>query len=807
MRYYFSLVLLIIPILFGCSDMQLELDSPEVLLESASKSIDIRNNEILSIDNSSLRNRITQGGGSILFENENILAGRLNELLLMQGLFGRIEYNVNSGFYQIFEHGKNEWTFNAVQSAVTVSGTAVVSSGLSRGDNAISFAEHNDKFGTGVKITVTNSRVSDSLAIIQNFYIYTNRQYLLLDVEAQRPSGVSTNNIAVMRTGAESGSTTSVVVPPTGSDRRFLAVPYDNDEWVRFNTRSLLGADSESYEVAAVFENQSRNGFVLGSVSHDTWKTGVRLHRTASAITGLFLFNGITSFHTRDTPNNPPGIGTTQSNRRERVGEIFTTTGTRAHGSVSGVSVNSSLMFFGFFNDWRNGMEEFGQACGIVHPPLNWSKGAPWGWNSWSAAGSSVNYNVFTNAADFFKEFLPYFHNGQNPNFINFDSFWDNLTEQQRIQAARQIRNNDQIAGIYHTPFTSWHGTVNDLRGYRPDGVPEYTWHDLVLKDGSGNPIRFMNNKGWALDPTHPGTVAHNAYRMRQFQCWGFDFVKLDFISHGALEGQFYHPDITTGIQAYNYGMKKLNEAIGPALRREEFFISLSISPIFPAQYAHSRRISCDVFGQIDASYGSIEMMLNSLTYGWWMHKYVYPFNDPDHITVYRAYNSSRVHDYNEALSAFIAAAITGGLMINSDLFTPGVQVERYTSDNASVQAAMQRVIQIMDNPRINAVAASERTFRPLEGNTGHQAADIFVRDDRAIDGSFYIAIFNFSRTATKNVPAISLSRLGLDANASYTVFNVINGQSMGTVTGQLPARTLERAEPLLFQLRSPVQY
>ena len=44
------------------------------------------------------------------------------------------------------------------------------------------------------------------------------------------------------------------------------------------------------------------------------------------------------------------------------------------------------------------------------------------------------------------------------------------------------------------------------------------------------------------------------------------------------------------------------------------YVISLSIAPIFPGQYAHGRRISCDVFGTINWT----EYMLNSLSYGWW---------------------------------------------------------------------------------------------------------------------------------------------------------------------------------------------
>jgi hypothetical protein len=59
--------------------------------------------------------------------------------------------------------------------------------------------------------------------------------------------------------------------------------------------------------------------------------------------------------------------------------------------------------------------------------------------------------------------------------------------------------------------------------------------------------------------------------------------------------GAHYDKSITTGVQAYNYGLAYIAEAAGDGM-----FVDLSISPIFPGgQYAHARRVSCDVFGGI----------------------------------------------------------------------------------------------------------------------------------------------------------------------------------------------------------------
>src|ERR1035441_10847841 len=128
-----------------------------------------------------------------------------------------------------------------------------------------------------------------------------------------------------------------------------------------------------------------------------------------------------------------------------------------------------------------------------------------------------------------------------------------------------------------------------------------------------------------ALDPTHPGTRKLIADTIARFKQAGFKYVKADFLTQGALEAdKHFDPRVTTGLQAYDQGMKFVAETLG-----DDMYLNLSISPLFPAQYANSRRIACDTFGDI----GKIAYTLNSLTYGWWLSA-VYDFNDADHLVL-----------------------------------------------------------------------------------------------------------------------------------------------------------------------------
>jgi hypothetical protein len=463
------------------------------------------------------------------------------------------------------------------------------------------------------------------------------------------------------------------------------------------------------------------------------------------------VFGGITSPYTRDT---------------------------LPHGYVSGPSVASPKIFVGFYDDYRDGLEAYGSANAVIALPLAWDKGIPMGWNSWSAVADKVSYDIYVDSSDFVKEFLQdNSFSEEGVVYINFDSFWDNLSEYEIKQAVQHVIDNGQIPGIYHTPFTFWGG------GYTAGAVDgtnnRYSWQDVVLKDENGTILPAFDG-GVSIDPTHPAATMRNQYVFDKFREWGFKYVKLDFMSHGSVEGNFYNKDITTGIQAYNYGMQQLMDILKDEIEQQDFFISLSIAPLFPSQYAHSRRISCDVFGTID----NAEYMLNSLTYGWWMNGTVYPFNDPDHIVTYNSYNHRDPILFNEGLTRYISSAIAGTMMIDSDDFR--------------IKEARERAIEILTNEEINAVAKKGVSFRPVEGNTKDRACDTFVRHDED-ENATYLAVFNYSR-ADKKEMTIDLARIGLDPYKEYTMYDLWSKTTEEITTSA--SVILEEAQPKIFRIK-----
>jgi alpha-galactosidase len=284
-----------------------------------------------------------------------------------------------------------------------------------------------------------------------------------------------------------------------------------------------------------------------------------------------------------------------------------------------------------------------------------------------------------------------------------------------------RCRANHQQAGIYFTPFTAWtHDGNQEVEG------TSWRYKDIFLY--ANDQIQTVDG-GVALDPTHPGTQALIKSDLLRFKHDGFSYVKADFMTHGALEADHhYDPKITTGIEAYNEGMKYLVKAAG-----KDMYLNLSISPLFPAQYANSRRIACDTFGRIDQT----EYMLNSLTYGWWLSK-VYDFNDADHIVL---------NDYGEGENrARVTSSAITGIFISGDDF----------SDSGGV-VGKDRAQKFLSNPAICDAARIRKSFQPVEGNSGNHAANLFTFKK---GNQLFLAAYNFSDTNASFV--ISPERVGL---------------------------------------------
>lgn len=564
----------------------------------------------------------------------------------------------------------------------------------------------NDVFGNGSVLKLTYTQ-KDLPTLVQSIYVYPEKEFVLTDFTIEGDQEMASNYMAPVNIDKM-----QPVLEKEG-DNRALFIPFDNDKWIRYQSHPLTFDELTSYEVTSIFNNQSRNGIVVGSVEHDNWKTAIVMGKgDRNNIGKLVCYGGVADELTRDS---------------------------KPHGALKGKRIKSPKVFLGYFNDWRTGLETYGKANATVTPPKSWKKAVPFGWNSWGALQFNLTYKKALEVSDFFKANLQnnHFVNPDNTVVIWLDSGWNAFKEEELKDFADHCKANGQVPGIYWTPFTDW--------GRNPEremqDAPGNKFKDVYLY-ANGQPQEL--DGAYAIDPTHPAIETQMKKISELFRRTGFEYVKMDFMTHGAMEAdKWYNGEIQTGIQAYNYGMKLLDQYFG------DMYMNLSISPVFPAQYAESRRIACDAWNKIKDT----EYTMNATSYGWWQ-QYIYQFNDADHIVL---------RDASEGENrARITSGVITGIYITGDDFSA-----------AGPEDVKERARKFLTNAEVNAVATG-KAFYPIEGN-GEQSENIFVRHDE--DGTCYLAVFNYTEQEQKS--SVSLSRIGLEAEKGYQVKELWSGKSV----------------------------
>lgn len=576
-----------------------------------------------------------------------------------------------------------------------------------------------DTFGSGQLYTIV---YTDNVLpkLTQHFYLYPEKDYILTEFTLEGEQKVSSNYMAPINVDQM-----PAVLTENGQSRA-LFIPFDNDAWIRYQSHPLDFNTLTSYEVTAIFNNEDRNALIVGSIEHDNWKTAITIGKgSIYNIGSLICYGGIASELTRDS---------------------------KPHGALTGKKIKSPKVLLGYFGDWREGMEEYALANATIAPPKAWNKAVPFGWNSWGVLQFDLTYPKAMEVSDYFKKQLQHnnFITSDNALYIGLDSGWNSFTEEELKSFADRCKANGQVPGIYWTPFTDW--------GKNPErevkDAPGYKYKDIYLY-ANGKPQEL--DGAYSVDPTHPAIEMMMKETSDLFRRTGYEYVKMDFMTHGAMEADKWHnPSIQTGIQGYNYGMQLLNKYFG------DMYINLSISPVFPAHYAQSRRIACDAWNKIKDT----EYTLNATSYGWWQDK-VYQYNDADHIVLRGATEGEN--------RARITSAVITGLCMAGDDYSAGGSKE-----------GKERSERFLTNAEVNAVATGE-AFRPVEGNGAH-SENSFVRIEK--DGSCYYAVFNYTdKTQSHSIP---LERLLLDKNKEYKVKELWRGTTTtakGTIHVQVPEK------------------
>lgn len=603
-------------------------------------------------------------------------------------------------------------------------------------------------------ITIRNTKAGLP-TLIQHIFIPAGKPWVEIQAELDAASlPVATNHfIAVQMKGDH-----SLQMEHHGS-LRVLHVPYDNDMWFRFNSVALQAPEQNvtSNEVTTIYDNESRRGFVLGSITHDVWKTPLAVHAQNGTVDSIAVFGG----------------------QQGTLGERSDTHDFVAHGVVSGRRILSPRVMVGEFEDWRVGMESYARRNAELHPQLIWSGPRPLGWNSWAAYADKISRQRFISSAQFVRDKLEPEGFSRKTIYINFDAFWSNLDGvalEDAMATVKSMKSPDGTVyepGIYWTPFAMW---GDDLDAFVEGTNGKYRYRDILLKASDGAFLPKVDG-GRPIDPTAPGTRMRTQFYIDTLAKMGFKYLKLDFLSHGALEGKHADPTIQTGTEAYNLGMQDVLKA-----NAGRMFLSLSIAPLFPSGYGHARRLSCDTKGHINGKDQSTEYMLNALTYAWWTDGGLYMI-DPDHVPL-GPKSDEGARNLVEAKSRLLSTVISGGMILDSTRL----------ADDAEGQAM---ALEVYNNRALMKVAAEEKVFRPVEGDTGDSAANIFVRPSQR---GFYVAVFNYDDKLQRTIH-VKLDRIARDLDTSE-VQDVSSGSPIPVSGGEL-AIVLLPSESRLVEIQT----
>lgn len=580
-----------------------------------------------------------------------------------------------------------------------------------RGIDALVSVTPDDTVGAeGIK-AVINHRYGE-LSIDQIFWFFPDASYFLTRLDLTGEDFIRSNRMAPLVCDGDVFSLKNTKSP------RLLYVPYDNDKWTRFKAQEMQECGI-SYEVTAIYDDDTRNGYITGSVTHEKWKTGIMTHGGHGSLSHLTVYGGVADPATRDVA--------------------------MPHGYVQGLTISSPTVFTGYYTDFRDGLIEYGNVNTKFSPRLPWNHGVPFGWNSWACLATDVTLASFQKTSETLASFQENGFLNDETVYINFDAFWDRLSDDELKEAVCTAHARGQKAGIYFTPFACW---THDFSQKVEHTNGLYTYRDLLLRDINGNPIPPIAG-GYPIDPTHPGNLMRVEAMMKLVVDLGFDYLKTDFMSHGTCEGVHYLHTVTTGISAYCYGLEHMLSFLRPEAAGRDIFVDFSIAPIFPYRFAHARRISCDVFGQIYDT----EYMLNSLTYGFWQNQTIYEYNDPDHTCLYKSV-WREVSEKDEAKSRLLASVIAGTVLLLSDDYRNPDAVARTKS---------------LLSPKLLSIAKAGRTFLPVETATLDRASRIFFRDDK---DRFYIAVFNLTDSAC----GITVDTKRISAKAQNLCFTSLEG-------------------------------
>lgn len=681
-------------------------------------------------------------GDSVVISNEHVkVVASLHS--------GKVHYRFTSGTQ--FE--------NTVAYVQDVNHGLLMSTGF--GSHQATTDEISDPLGKAICLNLVHEDAGKPLRLVQYITVYEKQPFILLSaVAAGRVEGamVETRNISpVTVLPAAQGKITT-----PGKNVLLTDYPFDNDNWVDVISRSWPGGISgTSYELASVYDEHTKNGFAVGSLLHDFWKTGIRYGTGAvnNQIDSFIVYGGAA---TKDDPSLPDSYGG-KDGTHDYV----------QHGTQLGQSVASPLIYLSASPDVRNDLLQFGNTVKKIAGSCSWKQAAPFYWNSFGVEGV-LGYEKIMMPGDVAKV-CDFIHSLNNFNkttqpVLSIDSYDQGIYSTEVLQAVgRYGKKKGQQMGFYFIPFALWTWKNNISNATLTN--TGHALREVILLDDNNKYVPYKDGDWGAfpLDPTHPYTRDYIIGQLQKAKAIGAKFIKIDFLSAGALESsRRYNPQVRSGIQAYNYGMKMLKQLVD-SIMGPDIFITQAISPLFPHQYAHTRFLSTDVYSHLRNDqpgfphYGSTCGSMISAAHFWWTQGTLWPYTNMD-VVVMKNFQKNKEITEQEVKVRLFSMMTLGSILGDGTDFR-----------NA---AAAARARQFLNNAAICDFFSRPRAFTPLRfpvGNGQTQQMSFYLPGDTML-----VSAFNFdnAKPFTETFEQAELKW----PNKAYRLRDLLTGQEVGKI-------------------------
>lgn len=319
-------------------------------------------------------------------------------------------------------------------------------------------------------------------------------------------------------------------------------------------------------------------------------------------------------------------------------------------------------------NDPYLAMDEYAKSLGKKNGVKRNDQPVPTGWCSWYYYYTGISEKIILDNLNEIK-------NRKLPiEFFQIDDGYQKeigewLIPNQKFPAgmgflADEIKKVGLKPGIWLAPFL-----------IRKNSSFYQMYPEALLKDENGNPIQAIWQPIWGLDDTYCMDITHPIaldYLEKVFRTmtkeWGYNYLKLDFLYAGSLDGVAYNGKISPA-QKYRNALELIRKTVG----KNTFLLGCG-APIMPSiGIFDGMRVSCDVTPfwsihwlrkllQDKHALSTESALINGLNRAF-MHRNFW-LNDPDCLIIRKDKNSMT---YPQTILMATVMGLSGGMLLISD--------------------------------------------------------------------------------------------------------------------------------------------